>query len=198
MAALSILLIMAAAAPPPETVGTWMPLIDQAAIRFHLPSDWIARVMGAESGGRTWLFGRSTRSAAGAIGLMQLMPGTWFDMRTAYGLGSDPDEPADNIAAGAAYLRILYDRFGYPGLFAAYNAGPARYAAYLAGRSSLPAETRHYLATLAGLAPVRLAGMRPPLAPTLFAVRHDRSVALAPPAERPAGSSLFALEVTSR
>ena len=40
---------------------------------------------------------------------------------------------------------MMYDRFGYPGLFAAYNAGPARYAAHLASRRPLPLETRRYL-----------------------------------------------------
>src|SRR3546814_7041331 len=43
----------------------------------------------------------------------------------------------------------MYERFGYPGLFAAYNAGPARYAAHLRTGRTLPGETRSYLATLA-------------------------------------------------
>ena len=60
------------------------------------------------------------------MGLMQLMPGTWSEMRLMLGLGGDPFEPHDNIMAGTAYLRMVYDRFGYPGLFAAYNAGPGR------------------------------------------------------------------------
>jgi membrane-bound lytic murein transglycosylase B len=84
------------------------------------------------------------------MGLMQLMPATWREARLALGLGSDPHDPADNILAGAWYLRRMYDRFGYPGLFGAYNAGPGRYAAYLAGRSTLPRETQNYLARVAG------------------------------------------------
>src|SRR3546814_21074352 len=47
------------------------------------------------------------------------------------------------------YLRRMYERFGYPGLFAASNAGPARYAAHLRTGRTLPGETRSYLATLA-------------------------------------------------
>src|SRR3546814_14174838 len=47
------------------------------------------------------------------------------------------------------YLRLMYERFGYPGLFAAYNAGPARYAPHLRTGRTLPGETRSYLATLA-------------------------------------------------
>src|SRR3546814_6466977 len=61
------------------------------------------------------------------MGLMQVMPGTYEDMRRAHDLGADPHDPRDNILAGTAYLRAMYDRYGYPNLFAAYNAGPGRY-----------------------------------------------------------------------
>ena len=79
------------------------------------------------------------------MGLMQLMPGTWSDMRALLALGHDPQDPRDNILAGTFYLRLLYDRFGYPGLFAAYNAGPSRYSAFLDGARPLPPETLAYL-----------------------------------------------------
>lgn len=75
---------------------------------------------------------------------MQLMKPTWQEISSTYGLGSSIDDPATNIAAGVAYLRLMYDRFGYPGVFAAYNAGPGRYRASLSGRP-LPFETRHYV-----------------------------------------------------
>src|SRR3546814_13453410 len=42
----------------------------------------------------------------------------------------------------------MYDLYSYPGLFAAYNAGPERYGEYLRHGRSLPAETRTYLATV--------------------------------------------------
>lgn len=103
----------------------------------------------AESGGRTIWNGRPIVSHAGAMGLMQLMPATWTEMRRRLGLGQNPHAPRDNILAGTRYLRLMYDRFGYPGLFGAYNAGPARYAAYLEGRRSLPRETRDYLRKVA-------------------------------------------------
>ncbi|MFS0771202.1 lytic transglycosylase domain-containing protein [Sphingomonas sp. 1P08PE] len=137
------------AAAHAEGVADWRPLTVAAAARFAIPAVWIERVMAAESGGRTHWGGQPIVSRAGAMGLMQLMPGTWSAMRARWGLGRDPHDPRDNILAGAAYLRLLYDRFGYPGLFAAYNAGPARYAAYLAGRA-LPYETRRYLVAVAG------------------------------------------------
>lgn len=133
------------AAPAHAQVDRWSAEISEAATRFRIPEDWIRRVMQAESGGRTQVSGAPITSRAGAMGLMQLMPGTWDEMRAAYGLGSDPFDPHDNIVAGAAYLRTMYDRFGYPGLFAAYNAGPARYFNHLVTGSRLPSETMIYL-----------------------------------------------------
>ena len=128
-----------------DEVSRWRPFVEEASTRFGIPTRWIKQVMHAESGGHTRLDGRPIRSPKGAIGLMQLMPETWGEMRSRLGLGNDPDDPRDNILAGTFYLRLMYDRFGYPGLFAAYNAGPGRYAEHLRGRS-LPAETIAYLA----------------------------------------------------
>jgi len=134
--------------------------ISANAARFGLPPTWIASVISAESGGRACRKGRAIRSPAGAAGVMQLMKPTWAEMRHLLRLGASVDDPADNITAGVAYLRLMYDRFGYPGAFAAYNAGPARYAQSLAGRP-LPKETRHYLdrvlARIDGLSPARSA-----------------------------------------
>lgn len=141
--------VIAASPASADDVEHWAPHIAEASARFGVPTSWIARVMRAESRGRTRLGGRPIRSVKGAMGLMQLMPGTWAEMRARLGLGNEPDDPRDNILAGTFYLRLLYDRFGYPGLFAAYNAGPGRYEKYLAGVQSLPAETRSYLAQVA-------------------------------------------------
>ena len=71
-------------------------------------------------------------------------------MRARLGLGLDPYDPHDNILAGTRYLRMMRDRFGYPGLFGAYNAWPARYASALAKGVALPAETITYLRKVAG------------------------------------------------
>ena len=126
-----------------STRGPFDVHIAEAAERFGLPQSWIRAVMRAESANDP----RST-SHKGAIGLMQLMPRTWADLRIRYQLGSDPYDPHDNILAGAAYLRELHDRYGTPGFLAAYNAGPGRYEEHLGGRP-LPAETRAYVAALA-------------------------------------------------
>jgi soluble lytic murein transglycosylase-like protein len=173
MAALSLLAIpLAMAMPSSGDVARWSAEIDAAALRCGIPGDWIARVMQAESGGRTMLGGRPIRSRKGAIGLMQLMPGTWAELRRDLGLGGDPDLPADNIVAGACYLRRMYDRFGYPGLFGAYNAGPGRYAAWLAGESALPGETIAYLRSVSARAPM-VAEPPAALPATLFVVRRE-------------------------
>lgn len=153
----------------------WDAYVAEASARFAVPPDWIWDVIAVESAGRTMRGGVPITSSAGAMGLMQLMPGTWREMRALHGLGADPHEPRDNILAGTAYLRAMYERFGYPGMFAAYNAGPRRYAAYLAGRAALPAETRTYVRRVAGVVASRprLATASPErarAAPALFAV----------------------------
>lgn len=120
--------------------------IAEAARRFGIAQPWIRAVMEVESAGNPRAI-----SHAGAMGLMQIMPGTWAELRVAYRLGNDPFDPRDNILAGTAYLRQMYDRFGSPGFLAAYNAGPARYQDYLDTGRALPLETRNYLAILAPL-----------------------------------------------
>jgi len=120
--------------------------IAEAAQRFGIPASWIRAVMQAESRGAV-----RAVSPKGAMGLMQIMPQTWADLRSRYGLGANPFDPHDNILAGAAYLRELHDRYGAVGFLAAYNAGPGRYQDYLASGRPLPVETQAYVAALASL-----------------------------------------------
>ncbi|MBB6305039.1 lytic transglycosylase domain-containing protein [Rhizobium leucaenae] len=117
--------------------------VAEAARRFGIPATWIRAVMRAESRGD-----RRAVSPKGALGLMQLMPGTWAEMRARYGLGRDPFDPHDNILAGAAFLRELHDRYGSPGFLAAYNAGPGRYEDYRDRHRPLPTETIAYVAAI--------------------------------------------------
>jgi soluble lytic murein transglycosylase-like protein len=126
-------------------IDRWETYIGEAAQRFAIPQEWIRAVMRSESGGRTMLNGQPITSVAGAMGLMQLMPGTYSDMRQRYGLGNDSYDPHDNVLAGTAYLRLMYQQYGYPGLFAAYNAGPARFEGYLLRGKSLPSATLSYV-----------------------------------------------------
>ncbi|QAU43189.1 lytic transglycosylase domain-containing protein (plasmid) [Bradyrhizobium sp. CCBAU 53351] len=116
--------------------------IIEASQRFSIPVSWIVEVMAVESTGDV-----RARSPKGAMGLMQLMPDTWAELRRRHALGSDPFDPRDNILAGTAYLREMLDRFGPNGVFAAYHAGPLRYQEHLAGRP-LPVETQAYVKRL--------------------------------------------------
>lgn len=134
-------------APGPET-DPWGPYIRESAQRFAIPETWIRAVMHQESGGKQYLNGELTTSGAGAMGLMQLMPATYADMQSQYNLGSDPYNPHDNIQAGAAYIKLMYDKYGAPGFLAAYNAGPNRVDDYLSTGRSLPDETVNYVAAI--------------------------------------------------
>ena len=119
--------------------------IAEASQRFHIPEVWIRAVLDAESAHDI-----GAVSPTGAMGLMQVMPGTWAELRTEHRLGEDPYDPRDNILAGTAYLRQMLDRYGnVSAMLAAYNAGPGRYDEYVATGRPLPAETRAYVAKLA-------------------------------------------------
>ena len=113
-----------------------------------MTSRWVRQVMRVESGGKLYRNGQLITSGAGAMGLMQVMPGTYDELRGRYDLGDDPFDPHENILAGTAYLREMYDIYGAPGFLAAYNAGPRRLDDYLSNSRPLPDETRHYVAMI--------------------------------------------------
>lgn len=168
--------VVAQTVPPPSApvaADPFAAFVEEAARRFAVPALWVRLVMRAESAGDA-----AAVSPKGAIGLMQIMPKTYARLSQTYDLGADPFQPHDNILAGAAYLREMYDRYGSPGFLAAYNAGPARYESHLATGQPLPQETQLYLARLAPMVAGVQAGRRPtapdPLAWThapLFIVR---------------------------
>ena len=143
-----------------QRMRRWNPLIAKASKRFGVPDSWIRAVMQAESGGRLTLEGKPIVSDAGAMGLMQLMPATYAEMRAQYGLKRDPFDPHDNIFAGAAYLRWLRARYGYPTMFAAYNDGPGNLEDTLKSGGLLPKETRLYLADVTASVEGRKGGAR--------------------------------------
>lgn len=164
----------------------WADQARQVAQRVGLPEEMVRAVLRAESGGDPRAISR-----AGAMGLMQLMPDTWRELRSDLSLGHDPFAPADNLLAGATYLRRLYDRYGLPGALAAYNAGPGRYDAYLTRGRPLPLETRRYVAGLTAVTGSPIEPSSNALAsprPGLFAVRYD---APASTASVPSSGGLF-------
>jgi soluble lytic murein transglycosylase-like protein len=121
-------------------------MIEEASDRFAVPARWIRAVIQIESGGDEHAI-----SPRGAMGLMQLMSGTWVELSVRYGLGLDPFDPRDNVLAGTAYLREMHDRFGSVGFLAAYHAGPSRYEQHLATGQPLPPDTVAYIAAVAPL-----------------------------------------------
>ena len=98
------------------------PAIGSAARQYGVEPALVRALIHAESG-----FNARARSSKGAMGLMQLMPGTARDMGVA-----DPALPESNIQGGTKYLAALLLRFrGDVKLaLAAYNAGPEAVAKY--------------------------------------------------------------------
>lgn len=173
-----------------RTGNSFADFVEAASRRFSIPVRWILAVIDVESAREV-----RAKSPRGAMGLMQIMPETWAELRLRYDLGNDPYDPHDNILAGTAYLRELRDRYGAPGLFAAYNAGPARYGEHLAGRP-LPAETQAYLQKLvpgigSDIAISSAASLRSS-AGALFVVRPEgpKSAARRPPKRAPTIASV--------
>lgn len=92
-----------------QTSNQFAAFVDEASERLSVPVNWIGSVINIES-----VRDVHARSPEGAMGLMQIMPATWAELRERYNLGSDPYDPRDNILAGTAYLRKLLDRYGSP------------------------------------------------------------------------------------
>ena len=135
-----------------QLMDRWNPLVADASKRFNVPAAWIRAVIQMESHGRTMLAeGKPITSPTGAVGLMQLEPDTYDDMRRQQKLGSDPFNPRDNIMAGAAYLHWLHQRYGFPAMFIAYNDGPGNLEAHKSHGRSLPQETRNYISKICNM-----------------------------------------------
>lgn len=130
----------------------------------------------------------SAVSPKGAMGLMQIMPDTWRELRATLNLGADPYDPRDNITAAAAYLRWLHDRYGDAGFLAAYNAGPGRYEQLLTAGKTLPDETKKYVARV-----IRLLHGE-----SISSAISDADFAARTPRETPSGSPIFVGAFTSR
>jgi soluble lytic murein transglycosylase-like protein len=129
-----------------DSTDRFAEFIDEASGRFAVPARWIRAVMQVESGGD-----QHAMSTRGAMGLMQLMPGTWVELSVRYDLGLDPFDARDNILAGTAYLKEMRDRFGSAGFLAAYHAGPSRFEQDLATGEPLPTDTVEYVTAVTTL-----------------------------------------------
>ena len=119
--------------------GSYDDLINSAAQQHNVDPDLIRSVIQNESAGK-----RLAKSPKGAVGLMQLMPGTARD------LGVDPTDPEQNIQGGTRLLRQLQDRYGgdLKLALAAYNAGPGAVERY--GGVPPYKETQNYVNRVTG------------------------------------------------
>jgi soluble lytic murein transglycosylase-like protein len=108
-------------APTPSQNGVRQH-IQHAAARYGINSELVDAVAWQES-----RYNPRARSSAGAIGVMQLMPGTARQLGV-----TNPHDVRQNVAGGAAYLREQLERFGnnVPLALAAYNAGPGAVLKY--------------------------------------------------------------------
>jgi hypothetical protein len=148
----------AAQSPPaapnnPPTADDICRAVEEDAAANGLPVEFFARVIWQES-----RFNAQAVSPKGAQGIAQFMPQT-ADWR---GL-ADPFDPIEALKNSASYLHDLQTKFGNLGLAAAgYNAGPGRVSSWLAGRRTLPDETRNYVAIITGWTVDEWASPSPP------------------------------------
>ncbi|MBF0877921.1 lytic transglycosylase domain-containing protein [Gluconobacter cerevisiae] len=183
--ALGLVAVYSAVAMPMQTASAapFDAYVTEAATRANIPPAWITAVMRAESQRDA-----SAVSPKGAMGLMQIMPSTWRELRATLNLGADPFDPHDNITAGATYLRWLHDRYGDAGFLAAYNAGPGRYEELLRTSRALPDDTKKYVIRVVRL--LRGESIGDPVFDANFAART--------PLKMPSGSPLFVGPFASR
>src|SRR6476646_374273 len=121
-------------------------LLESAARSNGLPIEFFVRLIWRESRFRPGAIGPSTRSGRHALGIAQFMPGTAAERNLL-----DPFNPIEALPKAAEFLSDLRGQFGNLGLAAAaYNAGPARVRAWIAGTGSMPAQTRAYVQAVTG------------------------------------------------
>lgn len=121
-------------------------LIESAARANELPVEFFVRLIWRESRFRPAAVGPRTRSGKHALGIAQFMPGTAVERNLL-----DPLNPIEALPKAAEFLKDLRGQFGNLGLAAAaYNAGPGRVRAWMAGTASMPSQTRAYVSAVTG------------------------------------------------
>src|SRR5262245_63019142 len=121
-------------------------LVESAGHANELPTEFFTRLIWQESRFRPTAVGPRTRSGKHALGIAQFMPGTAAERNLL-----DPFNPIEALPKAAEFLKDLRGQFGNLGLAAAaYNAGPARVRAWMAGAASMPAQTRAYVMSVTG------------------------------------------------
>ncbi len=132
--------------PSRQTQQSVCLLLESAAHANGLPVEFFVRLIWRESRFRPTAIGPLTRSGKHALGIAQFMPATAAERNLL-----DPFNPIEALPKAAEFLKELRDQFGNLGLAAAaYNAGPGRVRAWMAGTASMPAQTRAYVAAVTG------------------------------------------------
>lgn len=135
-----------------ETEGEgprWMPVLANTETKYQIPTGLLARVAYQESRFREDIISGATKSPAGAIGIMQLMPQYWPN--AGQNVASDIDD-------AGRFLANLYARFNdWQVALAAYNWGPGNTHKCLGdggGLAAMPQETQNYVTQITGDVPV--------------------------------------------
>ncbi|HMF23287.1 MAG TPA: lytic transglycosylase domain-containing protein [Pseudolabrys sp.] len=129
-----------------ETQQSVCLLLESAAHASDLPLEFFVRLIWRESRFRAAAVGPTTRSGRHALGIAQFMPGTAAERGVL-----DPFNPIEALPKAAQLLSDLRAEFGNLGLAAAaYNAGSGRVRAWMAGKASMPAQTRAYVEAVTG------------------------------------------------
>jgi len=139
----------------PKTAAPYLPLLHSAEDLNGIPRGLLVRLAFQESRFRQDIITGKTRSPAGALGIMQIIP-RWHPGLSPGDAAEDAKaalDPAKAIAYAGRYLRQLYDRFGtWPYALAAYNWGQGNLSSHLRRIPTggdwvrtLPKETQNYV-----------------------------------------------------
>jgi len=144
---------------------TWVPVLNAAEQQYGIPPDLLARMAYQESHFRPEIIDGTKASSAGALGLMQLIPGANSKGVQYYPSVNvprpfTPDDTRAQIQEAARFLVSLMNRYNDWALaVAAYNDGPKNIDQYVAGNRPLPPETSSYVADVLADVPVSGAGI---------------------------------------
>ena len=132
--------------PGVDPISAVCQMIKAAPSANEIPANFLSRVIWQESRFKPDAVGPVTRSGAHALGIAQFMPATAVERHL-----NTPFDPAEALPKAAEFLHDLRAEFGNIGLAAAaYNAGGQRVRDWLAGRRTLPDETRAYVRIVTG------------------------------------------------
>lgn len=127
----------------PENGKKFDPYFRQAEKKYGLPRGLLSRMAYQESRFRPDIISGQTKSKAGAVGLMQIIP--------AYHPNVNPLDPVASIDYAASFMAALHRQFkSWRLALGAYNWGAGNMKKYLSKTKIMPVETRNYISNIAG------------------------------------------------